>query len=124
MGVRVSHTEGSVVIELGPIDAIFSLKGRLDIPRAQITSIEVMDRSDVPSTAGTWIRAPGTYVPGLVRYGSYGTEPNREFWLVRRQRRVVVVDVRDWAYHRVVIGSTDPDTLAAELGGRTNSRDS
>lgn len=115
MSVTVTHTGSSVVLKPGPIASIFSLKGRLDIPRAQITSVEVTDRGEIPTTEGTWLRAPGTYIPGLVRYGSYGREPLREFWLMLRQERAVVIDVADWAYHRVVIGSDDPERLAAEI---------
>ena len=115
MGVRVSHTESSVVLRLGPFESLFSLKGRLDIPRSQITSIEVLERSEVPSTEGTWLRAPGTHIPGLIRCGSYGREPLREFWQVLRQQRVVVVGVNDWAYSRLVLGSHDPNRLAEAL---------
>ena len=115
MGVGVSHTDSTVVVRLGPLQSVFALKGRLDIPRSQISSIEVMERSEIPATEGTWLRAPGTYIPGLVRYGSYGREPLREFWLVLRQKRAVVITVAVWAYHRVVIGSNDPDRLASEL---------
>lgn len=115
MGVRVSHTESSVVLHFGTFESLFSLKGPLDIPRSQVVSIDVMERAHVPATEGTWLRAPGTHIPGLIRYGSYGREPLREFWQVLRQKRVVVATVSDWAYHRVVIGSGDPDRLASEL---------
>lgn len=115
MGVSVSPAGDSIVIELDPIDAVFAVKRRLDIPRSHVVAVEVLDRSDVPSTEGTWLRAPGTHLPGLVRYGSYGKEPLREFWMVRRQGRVVMVDVRDWAYHRLVLGVRDPDRLASQI---------
>jgi len=77
----------------------------------------VLDRNAVRRTEGTWLRAPGAYVPGLIRYGSYGREPVREFWMVRRQRRVVVINVRDWAYHRLILGVSDPEAFAAAVRG-------
>ncbi len=115
MGIRVSHTPDIVTLKLGPVDSIFALKGRLDVPKSQITSVEVMDRSAVPPTEGAWLRAPGTHVPGLIRYGSYGREPLREFWMARRQKRVVVIGVSDWAYHRLILGVADPESLAADV---------
>jgi hypothetical protein len=115
MSVKTERTSDTVVVKLGPIDSLFAIKGRLDIPTSHITSVLVMNRSEVPSTPGAWLRAPGTYLPGLVRYGSYGREPTREFWLVRRHKRVVVIDVRDWAYHRLVLGVADPDAFAASI---------
>ena len=119
MGVHIEHAGESVVLRMGPVGSVLAVKGRLDIPASHITSVQVMNRAEVPSTPGTWLRAPGTFVPGLVRYGSYGREPHREFWLVFRQKRVVVVDVRDWAYHRLVIGTGHPDELAAEIKDRS-----
>lgn len=115
MGLTISQAGDSIVLKPDPIDAVFAVKQRLDIPRSHITAIDVVDRSDVPTTEGTWLRAPGTHLPGLVRYGSYGKEPLREFWMVRRQDRVVMIDVRDWAYHRLVLGARDPDRLAEQF---------
>ena len=115
MGLNISRAGDSIVMRLDPLDALFAIKRRLDIPRSQVESVEVVERSAVPHTRGTWVRAPGTHVPGFARYGSYGFEPNREFWMVRRQAEVVVVEVRDWAYRRLVLGVRDPESLATEL---------
>ena len=115
MGIEVERTSDTIVLRLGPLDTILAVKGRLDIPASLVTSVSVMQRGEVPFTEGTWLRAPGTYVPGLIRFGSYGREPTREFWRVLRHRRVVVIDVREWAYHRLVLGVPDPDTFAATL---------
>lgn len=115
MAIRVEHSGDSVVIRLG-LAGILAMRGRLDIPRSHITSVTAMQRNEVPYTKGTWLRAPGTYVPGLLEYGSYGREPHREFWAVARHREVVVIDVRNWAYHRVVLGVRDPYLFAAEIG--------
>jgi hypothetical protein len=106
-----------IVVEFSGPSRVFGLKGRLDIPQSHITSVEVVHRKEVPPTPGTWLRAPGTHIPGVVRYGSYGREPNREFWAVYRQREVLVVAVRDWAYSRLVIATKDPQADAATIRG-------
>ena len=115
MGLNISQIGDSIVVRLDPLDALFAIKRRLDIPRSHVESVDVVERADIRHTSGTWVRAPGTHVPGFARYGSYGFEPNREFWMVRRQEEVVVVAVRDWAYRRLVLGVRDPASLAAEL---------
>lgn len=117
MAIEVEHVGDSVVLRLGPVGTLLAIKGRLDVPRDHVTSVEVMDRGEVPATPGAWLRAPGTRIPGLLRFGSYGQEPQREFWAVFGRSRVVVVHVRDWAYHRLVLGSSDPDALAAAIRG-------
>ena len=76
---------------------------------------QLRNAATVPPTPGTWLRAPGTHIPGLVRYGSYGREPNREFWAVYRQREVLVVTVGDWAYSRLVLATKDPHADAATI---------
>jgi hypothetical protein len=115
MAIRLQLERDLVVVSLSGLARVLAVKGRLDIPRSRITSVEVMPRKDVPSTRGTWLRAPGTYLPGLIRYGSYGREPNREFWAVRRQREVLVIGVSDWAYTRLILGTRDPHADASLL---------
>lgn len=51
----------------------------------------------------------------MIRYGSYGRAPHREFWAVRRQRWVLVITVDDWDYARVVLGMGDPDSHAVSI---------
>jgi hypothetical protein len=104
-----------VVVSLSGLDRLFAFKGRLDIPKSYITTIDVMPRKAVPPMPGTWLRAPGSHLPGLIRYGSYGREPNREFWAVYRQREVLVISVTDWAYSRVIIATRDPQADASLL---------
>ena len=113
--ISVQPSDDMIVVKLTGPSRVFGLKGRLDIPRRHVISAEVMPRKAVPSTSGTWLRAPGTYVPGLIRYGSYGREPHREFWAVYRQRDVLVVGIRDWAYSRLVLATRDPRADAASF---------
>ena len=116
MAIRLQPEGDVVVVSLTGLNRIFAIKGRLDITKSHITSVEVMPRKAVPPTPGTWLRAPGTFVPGLIRHGSYGREPNREFWAVYRQRDVLVISVTDWAYSRLVLATRDPraDALLLE----------
>jgi hypothetical protein len=116
MAIRLQPRGDVVMVSLTGLNRLFALKGRLDIPKGHITSVDVMPRKSVPPSPGTWLRAPGTFVPGLIRHGSYGREPNREFWAVYRQREVLVIGVADWAYGRLVLASRDPHADALLLG--------
>jgi len=105
-----------VAVFSGP-SRILGLKARLDIPKSHVTSVEAVARKEVPSTPGTRLRAPGTHIPGLMRYGSYGREPNREFWAVYRQRKLLVVTVADWEYSRLMLATKDPNADATAIRG-------
>lgn len=115
MSHRFTLSPDTVTIELFGPDRWLALKGRLDIPRDKITAIRAMKQTDVPHAKSTWLRAPGGYLPGVFRHGSYGWRPNREFWAAVGRADVVVIDIDDWDYHRVVISDPDPVGLVERL---------
>lgn len=115
MSIEVSVGSQTLQLRLGPIGRLLAVKRRLEIPIHLVAGADAMDRKAVPPGDGTWLRAPGTHIPGLIRYGSYGRAPHREFWVVMRQRRVLVINVRDWDYARVILGIHDPDSHAAAI---------
>ncbi|MGK7889001.1 MAG: hypothetical protein AB4042_06675 [Leptolyngbyaceae cyanobacterium] len=67
----------------------------------------------VGQAQGIWdgIRAPGTFVPGVIRAGTYYTQQGREFWYVTRQEgggfeQVMVLSLSltaDEYYKRIVL---------------------
>ena len=105
MKVEVSEDGRTVTFRLAPLQVPFAFKSRLEVPVEAIKSVEAMPRAEVPH--GPIIRAPGTFVPGLARFGSYGRKPNRHFWAVLRHDPVLVVDLDSWEYARIVVGVDD-----------------
>lgn len=115
MAIDIEARSDVAVVSLTGKDRVFALKGRLNIPADKIRSVEVLPRREVPPGTGTLLRLPGTHVPGLIRHGSYGRGPNREFWAVYRQDEVLVISVDDWDYCRVVLGRDNPAMDAMTL---------
>jgi hypothetical protein len=115
MGIEALVDLDHLTINLTGPDRVFSLKTHMEIPLSKISSVDVVERKRVPPTPGTWLRAPGTHVPGLVRHGSYGRAPQREFWAVYRQRLALVIRVEGWNYSRLVLGIKDVPLHAAEI---------
>ena len=115
MSIEVTTEPQTVRVRVGGIEGLLALKRNLDIPTHLVTAAEAIDRKDIPRGQGTWLRAPGTYIPGLIRHGSYGHAPHREFWAVFRPKRVLVIAVRDWEYTRVVLGIADPEVHASAI---------
>lgn len=115
MAIDIEVGKALVVVNLTGADRVFALKNGLEIPAQRISSVDVMPRGTVPPGSGTWIRYPGTYIPGLIRHGSYGLGANREFWAVFRQDDVLVISVDDWDYRRLVLGTGNPAMDAMRL---------
>ncbi len=115
MSVGISVESETLRVRLGPIERLLAVRRGLEIPLHLVSGAAAMDRNAIPSGDGTWLRAPGTHIPGLIRYGSYGRVPHREFWVVMRQRRVLVITVRDWDYARVILAIRDPESHAAAI---------
>ena len=115
MAVAVRVEGNHLVVDLHGWDRLLSIKGRLDVPVTAITGIEAKSREEIKALPGRWLRLPGTYVPSMVHHGSYGRRPNRDFWALFRQDRVLVVRMDGWDYQRIVLGMEDPDSVAAEL---------
>ncbi|MDF1596501.1 MAG: hypothetical protein P1T08_10470 [Acidimicrobiia bacterium] len=113
MKVVISDDGRFALFRLGPLEALLALKRELEVPVDRITSARAMARGDV--SYGPIIRAPGTYIPGLVRFGSYGRKPNRHFWAVFRQDPVLVVESENWDYTRLVVGVRDAGHTAGAL---------
>lgn len=115
MAIDIEVSNDLVVVNLTRKDRVFALKGRLTIPSDKVRSVDAMPRRDVPPGFGTWIRYPGTYIPRLMRHGSYGLGANREFWAVLRQDDVLVISVDEWDYTRLVLGTANPAMDAMRL---------
>ena len=73
--------------------------------RLRIESIErfVRPRNEV-KWGKAWLRVPGTHIPGVIRYGSYGVGAGREFWATTREPDVVVIEAtgNTWDIYDIV----------------------
>jgi hypothetical protein len=112
--VRIETDPSHVTITMSPVETVLAFRRRLKVPVDEIASVVAMDRSDLP--IGPLVRAPGTHIPGLIRYGSYGLGENRQFWAFVRRSRVLVIDTPTWEYSRIVLSTRDPGQVAGAIG--------
>lgn len=113
MRITVSDDGRTITFRLAPLQVPLAFRSKLDVPVEAIRSVEAMPRADVPY--GPILRAPGTYIPGLARFGSFGRKPNRHFWAVSRHDPVLVVDLEGWEYTRIVAGVADAGRDAGSI---------
>jgi len=99
-------------IQLGIAEKILSIRGSLRIPLKHIKQVTTKR----PKTSW-WrdIRAPGTYLPGLIKAGTYYTRNGKEFWFVTRGKNYLTIELQDESYKRIVLGIDDNDSWAEKI---------
>lgn len=49
------------------------------------------------------LRAPGSFVPGVIKAGTYYTNRGKEFWYVNRETNYLTIQLRDESYKRIIL---------------------
>lgn len=94
-------------------DVLWTLRRGLTASLDQVETISAVPLASVPHEGA---RLPGTYIPGVIRAGSYGIGARRDLWDVRCAERVLVVGLRPGApYRRLVLQVAGVDDEAARL---------
>lgn len=77
----------------------FNWDKTLEIPLAHIASVT----TDEPPSSWTEIRAPGTFLPGVIKAGTYYTPRGREFWYVTKDKDYLVLELRDEPFKKIIL---------------------
>ncbi|MGQ4647210.1 pentapeptide repeat-containing protein [Lyngbya aestuarii] len=77
----------------------FYLSKVISVPLSHITSVT----AEKPRKTCLEIRAPGTFIPKLIKAGTYYTSRGREFWYVTRDRDYLTIELIDQYYKRIIL---------------------
>ncbi|MBD2665265.1 hypothetical protein B6N60_00140 [Richelia sinica FACHB-800] len=80
------------------------------IPLANITQVT----TELPPNTWKEIRAPGSFVPGLIKAGTYYNDRGKEFWYVTRKNnfgQVLTIELTNENYRRIVFNNIDIATV-------------
>lgn len=76
------------------------------VPRAHVV------RAEAALPPATWrqIRAPGTFLPGVIKAGTYYTDRGKEFWYTLRSRKdnPLTIELEGEPYRRLVLTPDGP----------------
>jgi hypothetical protein len=116
MGLSLVTDDTGVHVRLTGWDTVWSLRRRLDLDLRDVVSAEAVERTSAQATIG--LRLGGTYLPGRIAAGNYTVRKHRgerQFWCVRRARRVLRITTNMARPRYVVLEVDDPTRVAAEL---------
>lgn len=98
---------GNLVLNVRGLDKLWSFKSRLSIPIQHVRGA----RFDPGVAHGWWkgLRAPGTYIPGVIAAGTFYREEKRIFWDVHDPERTIVIELEDERYDELIVEVKDPE---------------
>ena len=107
---QVSTSDGKLIIDVQGWDKLWSLKSRLEIPLEHISGV----RTAADERVGG-IRAPGTYIPGVITAGTFLQEGSWVFWDVHDPERAIAIDLHDERFTTLVVEVADPEASIRDI---------
>ena len=110
------YTQGEeLVLSLTGKEKILAVHGDVRVPLTSIATVEVLDNA---YAAVKGIRLPGASVPGLMAVGTFRHKGTTAFAVVHHGHpRGIRVRLQGADYDELIIGSENPEELAATLAG-------
>ena len=101
-----------VVVRPSGLNKVWSLRGEVEIPLANIVGIDAVARSGKPKG----LRAPGTSLPGVFYAGTFRSRDGKAFWLARGGRNpALAIRTNGRPYDVIVVEVPDPDAVVESL---------
>ncbi len=107
----LSIRDGLLRIDLSKFEKVLSVHGSFVIPLDQVEGIS----TEVPIRNWKDLRAPGIFVPWVIRAGSYLTGRGKEFWYVTRNKEFLSIELKQGGYNRIVLGIEDNEYWADQI---------
>lgn len=109
---QVTITPNAMRVTLTAFEALRALQGSFEVPLGKIRG--ATDDSGYLED-GLGIRSPGTGFPGLIAEGTFRKDGQRTLWLWRKGQEIVVVELADLKWDRLLIGCHDAKILAQRI---------
>lgn len=117
--IDISIDGDKAVFEVEGFDKMWSLRSRLAIPLAHITSV----RADTTVAHGWYHgwRLLGTNMPGILTAGTFHRDGNNVFWDVHNPDNTIVLELDHEFYDQLIIEVRDPASAVALLQSKIGS---
>lgn len=111
MGNRITITQKQLIVVPTGFDKLWSLKAKLAFPLSQVVGATA-DQSFIEEPKG--VRFPG--LATLNKWsGTFIHNGQKSFYNVTTHQQVLVIQLKNSSYHRLVLGVTDAVTLSDKI---------
>ena len=114
MSLELSVSDSKLSVHLSGVSGALAMKSHLELPLSEVQDAKVMPLTEAREE-GKGIKVPGVRIPGVFRSGSYRTDDSWQFWYVARADDVLVIDLADDKYERIVLEVDDPQAEADKI---------
>lgn len=99
--MQLSITGNQLSIDLEWYEQLwaFTLNKTISIPLAHIETVTGIE----PQSNWAEIRAPGTFLPGIIKAGTYYTRRGKEFWYVTKDKDYLTLELIEEPYNRIIL---------------------
>jgi hypothetical protein len=111
-----TNEEGKLLVKPIGMARLWAWSRGVEVPLMSIRDIGVAKTRDVPRG----LRMPGTFFPRVLTAGTFRKNGEKSYWLVARGREVLVIELEDERYDRLVLDVQDPHMAAAALKGEVD----
>lgn len=109
--VDIEVTGTTVTVHVRGTHRLLALCERVRFDLSEIVAIAPAEVDLRPP----WVRAPGTFLPGVIAAGIFRGKGRKEFWDTRFDGRGVRIELRGTEFTRVVVDVDDPDDVRRVL---------
>lgn len=112
--VDIRIDDGTLLLTVRGLHVLWALRRRLEIPLGHLREVRRAERGIM---SGWWkgLRAPGTFLPGVIVAGTYYQRGEKIFWDVCDDSRAIVIELAGESYDRLIVEVADPDAAIAEI---------
>ncbi|MTE15623.1 hypothetical protein [Nocardia aurantiaca] len=109
--VEIEVTGTTVTVRVIGAHRLLALRDHVSFDLSQIIALAPAPVDLRPP----WVRAPGTFFPGVIAAGIFRGKGRKEFWDTRFDGRSVLIDLAGSDITRLVVDVADPQVVLRQL---------
>lgn len=109
--VEIEVTGTTVTVHVRGAHRFLSLREQVTFDLANITEIAPAEIDLRPP----WVRAPGTFFPGVIAAGIFRGKHRKEFWDTLFDGRGLRIELSGTDFTRLVLDVADPESVRKQL---------